>query len=515
MASNVKCPNCGTEIELTEALAGQIEESIKAQYREQAEKQTQELQRQRQLLKKQADELEAKQSAIDEQISERLKAERKTIAEAERNKIIAEQEEAKKALQDELAEKTAKLSEANKKELELLKQQRELQEKAESIDLEVQRKVAEERKKIADDASTKATEEFRLKMQEKDDLIQSMKDEKDKVAEAERQKILAEQAEANRLVREELAEKSKKLAEANKKELELLKQQQELQEKAESIELEVQRKIVEQRKKIAAEAAEKASEEQMLKIREKDDLIKTMQEQLESLKRRAELGSQEAQGEALEEELKDLLAREFPFDQIEEVKKGSRGADVIQTVCSSSGKECGKILWESKNTKDFQKPWIEKLKTDQQQAQADIAILMTVAMPSGIKRFGLQEGLWITDYKSATGLATALRQGIVKASREKAITAGRDSIKDVIYNYVTSQEFALHISSVMNSYKQMNEDLEAEKRAMAKIWKKREKQIATVLDNVSGMYGSIEGIVGVQKALPTVDAMELDSIAGE
>lgn len=97
-------------------------------------------------------------------------------------------------------------------------------------------------------------------------------------------------------------------------------------------------------------------------MREKDDLIKSMQEQIENLKRRAEVGSQEAQGEAMEGALHDMLQQTFPFDRIEEVKKGQRGADIIQVVRNTTGKECGKILWESKYTKDFQKGWIEKLK---------------------------------------------------------------------------------------------------------------------------------------------------------
>ncbi len=439
---NIKCPNCGTEIKLTEALTGQIERDIKDRYQAQANQQQQELQKKKQLLEKQSSELEAKKEAIEQQVSEKIQAEKTKLAEQ------------RKAL--------------------------------ESQQLQIEEKVADQ-----------------------------LRAERKGIAESERKKILAEQAESNKAIQAELDEKSKKLSEANKKELELLKQQRQLQEKSEKIELEVERKINEERKKIAADASEKASEEQKLKMREKDDLIKAMQDQVENLKRRAALGSQEAQGEALEDELKELLEREFPFDRIEEVKKGARGADVVQIVHNPSGKECGKILWESKNTKDFQKSWIEKLKKDQQQAQADIAVLMSIALPGTIKNFGLQDGIWISDYKSTTGLATALRQGIIDANRQKAITVGRDSIKDVIYNYITSQEFALHISSVMSSYKQMQEDLESEKRAMARIWKKREKQIITVLDNVSGMYGSIEGIVGTQKALPPIETMDLEQIGDE
>ena len=238
-------------------------------------------------------------------------------------------------------------------------------------------------------------------------------------------------------------------------------------------------------------------------MREKDDQLASMKKQIDELKRKAEVGSQEAQGEALEEELKEYLERTFPYDKFEEVKKGAKGADVLQIVRNPSGKECGKILWESKNTKDFQKTWTSKLRSDQQDANADIAVIMSVALPSEIKSFGMYDSIWVTDYKSVKGIATALRQGLIEATRQKAITLGRDSIKDVVYNYVTSKEFSLHIKAVVNAYKQMQQDLEAEKRSM------------TILDNVTGMYGSIEGIVGNQKALPEIESLSLETIADE
>lgn len=576
---NIKCPNCGTEIELTEVLTGQIEQSIKARYqaealeREKAFKaKSDELAKQAEAIAQQqtqidtqvADKVKAEKAKladqekallaqkedIDRQIAEKLKGERKNIAEAERQKILAEQADTLTALNEELASNKKKLSEANKKELDLLKKQTDLETAQQNLELEVQRKLTEERKKLAEEAGQKAAEfakqvqaleqqkleieaqaaekikaeRAKLAEQEKALLVQKedierqiaekLKAERKNIAEAERQRILEEQSEALTALNEELAANKQKLSEANKKELDLLKKQTELETAQENLELEVQRKLTEERKKIAEEAGQKATEQQMLKLREKDDQLDSMRRQIEDLRRKAELGSQEAQGEALEGELKEYLERSFPYDRFTEVKKGARGADVVQTVCNNSGSECGIILWESKNTKDFQKGWIAKLKGDQQDAKADIAVLMSMAMPAGVRGFGLYEGIWVTEYASAVGLATALRQGLIDASRQKSIAAGRDTIKDVIYNYITSQEFALHIRAVVSAYKQMKDDLEAEKRAMTKIWSKRDKQITTVLENVSGMYGSIEGIVGSQKALPGIDVLELDG-AGE
>ena len=408
----IKCPKCGTQIPLTEALTGQIEQVIKARYETEAAQKENEYQAKLKEIKKQTKVLEDKEQAIDEQIAKQLKIERKEIAEAERRKIIAEQLEQTKALEEELAEQKNKLRQANKKELELLKKQQELEQAKENIELEVQRKITEERKKISEEASKKATEE------------------------------------------------------------------------------------------------------NMLKMREKDDLIKAMQGKIEDLKRKAETGSQERQGEALEEQLQEVLQQAFPFDRFEEIKKGARGADILQIVRNSAAKECGSILWESKNTKDFQKGWIEKLKNDQREARANLAVIMSIALPSEIESFGIYQDVWVTDYKSVIGLAMALRQSLINLKRSEIIQANQDSLKDVIFNYITSQEFAMHIKAVVSAYKQMQEDLDTEKRSMQRIWKKRETQIHKVIGNVTDIYATIEGLVGSQKVLPDIEPLSLET-AGE
>ncbi len=407
----IKCPNCGTQIPLTEALTGQIEQSIKSRYEAEAVEKAKELDKEKENLKQKAKELEVKEQGIDKQVAEQLKTERKAITELERKKVLAEQAEQTKALQEELEEKNKKISEATKNELELLKKQRLLEEKSEQLELEVERKLNEERKKILEDA------------------------------------------------------------------------------------------------------VKKASEENMLKMREKDDLIKAMQGQIEDLKRKAETGSQERQGEALEEQLQEVLQQAFPFDKFEEIKKGARGADVLQIVRNSSGKECGSILWESKNTKEFQKVWIEKLKNDQREAKANIAVIMSIALPSEIDSFGIYQDVWVTDYKSVVGLAMALRQSLVNLKRSEIIQANQDSLKDVIYNYITSQEFAMHIKAVVSAYKQMQEDLDSEKRSIQRIWKKRETQIQKVMGNVTDIYATIEGLVGSQKVLPDIEPLSLEAVA--
>lgn len=408
MNNLIKCPHCGKDIEVTEVLTHSIRKSIRNELEGEFAKNEQEFAKQQAALKQKERELAAQQESIDEQVAEKVKAGQKLIAETERKKILAEQSEQTRALEH------------------------------------------------------------------------------------------------------ELEEKRKQITEANKKELGLRKQQQKLEEEKAAMELTVQRQLDIERKKISEEAGKKAAEEQHLKMREKDDQLASMKKQIDDLKRKAEIGSQEAQGEALEGALKDILQQTFPFDRIEDVEKGKRGADVVQIVRNTTGKECGKILWETKNTQAFNKDWIEKLKKDQQEEQAELAVIATITLPKEIKGFGITDDVWITDYQTAICLATALRHGLINMAREKLVVTNQSTVKDIVYRYVTGQEFTLQVKSVVAAFGRMKVDLESEKRAMQKYWKSREKQIETVLGGVSNIYGAIEGYVG-QKQLPQIDPLLLDT----
>ena len=434
----IKCPNCETEIPLTEALTGQIESAIKARYEADAAAKDKNYQSKLKELQQQAKELEAKGEAIDEQISERLKAERKKLAEQE------------KALAD----------------------------KQEAIDEQVAERLKDERKKIA---------------------------------EHEKAKLLAEQAEQTKAIEQELEEKKRQLSEAVRKELDLRKERQALEEEKQALELTVQRTLDEERKKIEEKAAAKANDAQLLKLKEKDQLIESLRKQTQELQRRAEQGSQEAQGESLEGALQDTLMQTFPYDDFDEIKKGQRGADILQTVRNQNGKECGKIVWEAKYTKNYSNAWIDKLKADQQESGAAIAVLATIALPKAIKNFGVLDGVWISDYASVSSLATALRIGLISAAREKLLSEHQDTVKDVIYRYVTGQEFTMKIRAITDSFARMKEELDRERRAMEKHWKYREKQIETVLTNVAGIQGSLQGCLGA-KSLPDTGLEGLEGL---
>ena len=369
---------------------------------------------------------------------------------------------------------------ARRKEAELKARLREVEERGAKLDEEVSRKLEAKRKRLEADAQRKAQETLGLELQ---------------------------------AAREELEEKTTKLRVAEKAELDLRKKERALIEKQETQELELVRRLDEERGKIAEEAKAKFAEQQRLKMREKDDLVQSLKSKVDDLQRRIDVGSQEGQGETLEGELVDILRLQFPFDECEEVKKGQPGADILQRVRTPAGKFCGTISWEIKNTKSFNKDWIGKLKNDQQKAGADLAVLMTMAMPPQIKDFDYYEDVWVTSFSSATSLCSVLRQMLASVDRAKVVSENKEGLKDVVYQYITGQEFSQRVKMVASTYLAMQKDLVSEKAAMSRIWGKREKQISTVLNNVTGMYGEIEGLLGGEAVLPGVDVLSLNGVA--
>ncbi len=314
-------------------------------------------------------------------------------------------------------------------------------------------------------------------------------------------------------LRSQNEEKERKLREAQQNELELRKRQREIEEREKNLQLEVQRTLDEERKKVWNEAANKIAEDHRMKDAEKDKQINDMLRQIEDLKRRAEQGSQQAQGETLELELENLLRSQFRTDDILPVPKGYRGADLIQHVKTQLGNSCGIIIWESKRTKNWGNDWIPKLKDDQREAKANIAVIVSMTLPEGIKHVGNIDGVWISDFAAVQGLALALRSGLVEVARTRASAAGKGEKMELVYNYLSGQEFRQRIEAVVDSYAAMKTDLEAEKRAMEKIWAKREQQLQRGAKNMAGLYGDLQGIIGT--ALQPITKLELPSGKGE
>lgn len=316
-------------------------------------------------------------------------------------------------------------------------------------------------------------------------------------------------------LKEESAEKERSLKEAQGNELQLRKEKRDLEKGRESLELDVTRKIDAQRRSIREEALTYAAEEHRLKDKEKDHKLEVASKAIEDLTRKLQQGSQQTQGEVLELELEDVLRDCCHSDEILPVPKGVRGADVLQKVISKSGLCCGQIIWEAKHTKSWSDGWISKLKDDQQQARADIAVLVTDVLPKGTECFGKKEGVWITAPKYLPGLVAALRTTLEEVAQAKRAVASKNETVETLFNYLTGPDFSNRVEAIMRGFIGMREDLEEEKRVTTRRWAKREKQLDLVSMNTSGMYGDLQGLMGTSlKPIAALEAGESDSAEG-
>lgn len=308
---------------------------------------------------------------------------------------------------------------------------------------------------------------------------------------------------------DELMDARKKLETANKKELQLLRKQKELQDKQANLELEIERRVVAAQESIMKKAAELAGEKHRLKDQEKDKRIADFTRQVEDLQRKLEQSSQQLQGEVAELDLESVLRNAFPYDEIEPVAKGTRGADIIWTIRSVQGTPCGQVVWEAKTAKSWSDTWLAKAKDDQRRRKAACAVVVSVNLPGGVQHFGNMEGVWVCSPTLAVGVATALRAQIIQMASVRLAADGKDSKMEDLYRYLTGAEFRQRVEAMVESFVEMKEDLDRERRSLESSWARREKQISRAVQSLAGMYGEMQGIVG--QTLQRVKTLELSS----
>jgi hypothetical protein len=305
------------------------------------------------------------------------------------------------------------------------------------------------------------------------------------------------------MLQNSVIEKEEKLKLGRQKELEFLQKEKALQDREAELELALQRKLHEQRNELTEQIRKQETEKFNLKDTDYQLKVKELEKQLddqkklaEEMKRKAEQGSMQLQGEAQELILEDLLRMHFPFDLISEVGKGVRGADCVQTVRNQFGQECGRIIYESKRTKDFGGDWIEKLKKDMRGIGVDVAVIVSQCYPKGMDCFGEKDGVWICSFDEVRAVAYILRDGILKLSNLAKSQDNKGDKMHLLYDYLISSEFSEQWKAIREGFLSMRMSIQKERDAMEKLWKAREKQLEKVLLNAAHIQGSIEGIAG-------------------
>ena len=275
-----------------------------------------------------------------------------------------------------------------------------------------------------------------------------------------------------------------------------MQKEKQINEREESLKLDLEKQLASRQKEIEDRVKKMESERSDLKIKELEKKLNDQAELVETMRRKAEQGSMQLQGEVLELALEELLKSSFPTDTIEEVAKGVKGADCVQHVKNNAAQFCGKIIYESKRTKAFTNEWIEKLKRDMRAQQADIAVIVTETLPKDMENFGFKDGVWICRFCDVKPLSFLLRDSLLKIHNAMITQENKGDKMQMLYNYLTANEFRQNIEAVVEGFLSLKDGITREKMQMEKIWKEREKQLDKVMLNTTQFYGSIKGIAG-------------------
>ena len=379
---------------------------------------------------------------------------------------------------------TQKDADIAKREKTLHEREAVLQKQKESMDEQVAQKMQQEQARIAAEEAKKA------KLAVGNELNQKVKEIND--------------------LQDILKQRDIKLADAQKAQADLIRKQRELDDAKRELELTVEKRV-ETGLAAAREKAKKEAEDEMkLKVMEAEQTIASMQRQIEDLKRRAEQGSQQLQGEVQELELEALLGTRFPRDTIQPVPKGEFGGDILHRVIGPLGQQCGTILWESKRTKNWSDGWLPKLREDQRAAKAEIAVIVSQVLPKDVETFGLVDQVWVAHPKLALPVAIALRQTLIEIAGARQASEGQQTKMEMVYQYLTGPRFRHRIQAIVEAFSSMREDLDRERKAITKQWSKREEQIDRVMQATVGMYGDLQGIAG--KTLQEIEGLEFQGL---
>jgi hypothetical protein len=388
--------------------------------------------------------------------------------------------------------------------------------------LEAERQRNREQSEAKEAGYRQRAEEIRLKEEAVDRARTAMDDEvarrlregSSRIRAEEQKKALEAAAAELQVSRTHLAEMQEtlkradaKVAEARQAQAQALKKERELDEQKREFDLLVEKRVSATQADIHLKARRQVEDELKARVSQKDAQIESMGKTIEELKRKAAQGSQQIQGEAMEVELEALLRTNFPLDQVEAVGKGELGGDILQRVNGQFGPPAGTILWEFKSTRNWNDAWLTKLREDQRSAKADVALIVSHALPKDVETFGLIDGVWIAHPRCAIPVAVALRHSLVELSSLRGAKVGQQTKMEQIYQYLIGPRFRQRIEGIVEKFEDLKLDLDKERKFMNRVWAKREGQIQGVIEVTVGMYGDLQGIAGV--ALPEIPSLDV------
>jgi hypothetical protein len=387
--------------------------------------------------------------------------------------------------------------------------------------LEAERRDFQKKLAVREAEFTRKAEDLRLQQEQlaktrdgiEEEIRERLRTERAQVVATEAKKARDQVASEFDAIKQQLSESEQllrardaKLVEAQQAQAEVLRKQRELDEKTREVDITIEKRVQASQAVLVAKARQDATDELKSQVSQKDTQIESLGRTVEELKRKLEQGSQQTQGEAFELELENLLRGKFPLDLIEPVAKGETGGDIVHTVNGQIGSPAGVILWELKNTKNWSDTWLPKLRDNKRSAKADIALIVSAALPKGVDTFDLIDGVYVAHPRCAVPVALTLRQGLLEVTNARTTQAGQQSKAEQAYQYLTGSRFKQRIEAIVERFKEMRDEIDKERRFMLKAYAKREAQLSAMVDSTVGMVGDLQGIMG--QAMPEIAAID-------
>jgi len=472
MEKLIKCNACGNEIPLKEAVLQELKEEA---YAEIAQKQKA-IETAKANLKQERKDLDEKIATARKNFKEQVANERVKIRQEIEEDVRTEVSNKIELLEDELIANKQRIQELEALEYKLIKKQAELEDEKQKIDLVIMRKVNEGKEEIFNKAKNDALNELSV---------------------------------STAHLEEQLKKRDEKINRLNKLHLELLEEKKELIERQNNIDLEVAKKVEDESEEIRRKERERVQNEQKFVDIQKDKKIANLLKEIENLQAKARQESQKLQGDAFEEDIKTIIERNFPSDNTDNVPNGTNGADLVQCILNDNAEECGKIVIESKNTKQWQNDWIDKAKRDTRRVQGHVSVIVSKTLPKDIKTYKLVDGVWVTSCESFLSLVFVIRLYLIKLHETERSLQGKNKKSELLYTYLCGNEFRQRVEAMTDTISLMNKNLNSEKKAMNKLWSQRQKQIDYIAENVTGLHGDVTGIIGV--GVQEIESLELVS----
>lgn len=351
------------------------------------------------------------------------------------------------------------------------------------------------------------TFELNAEKQKLDELVNvKLKDRESFLRNQITEQLNAEKAEELQLLEESLAKKTKQLADQNKLKREMLLLQQEAEERETAIVLKYEQRL----KASLDEAKAESSESHQLELGVKEKIISDLKQQLDQAKKKVDSYSGQLIGESAELQLEFMLKTLFPMDNVIEVSKGVRGADVIQEIMISGIlTPIDRIVYESKSVQNFSRNWIDKLKLDSGELGARIAVLVTKAMPKELEgqKFGIIDDVFICNHSSVRDLVILLRYSILKIHQVILANKGKETKQQNLFDYITSPTFKSIFERVLGQLDVIRSSHEAEKKKLVKLWSEREKALDIAINSTVELFGSLSAIT--EGGMGSIDSLEL------